>query len=170
MQEPTAFLVSPRDFAGSDMFHRAFSEGMALVEEAAAYLEGAGRAEAKELDRDLAMLYAKESMMLTTRLMQLASWLLVHRAVREGEMTEEEAREERYRLDSRAGDPVDPDDALPELMTALPKPLIELRERTHRLYSRMAQLDQRMFTKGVPAAPQNPVADQLAKLSAALRR
>jgi regulator of CtrA degradation len=168
MQEPTAFLVSPKDFAGSDMFQRAFTDGMALVEETASYLEGTGRAEAKELERDAAMLYAKESMVLTTCLMQLASWLLVHRAVREGEMSEDEARQERYRLEMRKPEPISPDDDM-AVLSALPQPLIALKERTDRLYSRMALLDQRMFTEGVPASPQNPVADQLAKLSAALR-
>lgn len=167
MSEPTAFLVSPRDFAESDVFSRAFSEGMNLVEEAADYLEGVGRNEAKDLDRNTALAYAQESMKLTTKLMQLASWLLVHRAVREGEMTEDEARQERYRLTQRARYNAD---GLADTDTGLPPQLIELVERTDRLYLRMAQLDARLFAEGLPAATENPVAQQLADLAAAFRR
>ena len=73
--------------AASQAFSVLFREGMALVEETAAYLDGAGRQDAKKLDRSAALTYATESMRLTTRLMQLASWLLLHRAVNEGEMS-----------------------------------------------------------------------------------
>ena len=72
--------------AGSQSFSTLFREGMALVEETAAYLDGPGRKESKSLERNAALAYATESMRLTTRLMQLASWLLLHRAVNEGEM------------------------------------------------------------------------------------
>ena len=68
-------------FTDSVMFDRTFDEGMALVEETARYLDGKGREEARVLPRKAAMLYAGESMRVTTRLMQAASWLLVQRAV-----------------------------------------------------------------------------------------
>ena len=72
-----------RDFARSELFDRTFREGMELVEETAAYLDGEGRRDSKMLSRAAALAYAAESMKLTTRLMQIASWLLVQRAVRE---------------------------------------------------------------------------------------
>src|SRR5450755_1011736 len=87
-----------RDFARSELFDRTFQEGMELVEETASYLDGAGRQESKSLDRTAALGYASESMRLTTRLMQVASWLLVQRAVREGEMEPSLACDARYRL------------------------------------------------------------------------
>ena len=59
---------------------------MALVEETARYLDGKGREESRDLPRKIAMLYAGESMRVTTRLMQAASWLLVQRAVHDGDM------------------------------------------------------------------------------------
>ena len=46
-------------------------------------------------------------MRLTTRLMQLASWLLLHRAVNEGEMTLAQASKEKKKVrlvSERAGD------------------------------------------------------------------
>src|SRR6187402_3694473 len=87
-----------QDFAASELFDRTFQEGMELVEETAAYLDGSGRQDSKMLSRAAALAYAGESMRLTTRLMQVASWLLVQRAVREGDMEPESACEERYRL------------------------------------------------------------------------
>ena len=59
-------------FAGSETFRTLFREGMALVEETASYLDGPGRAESRGLGRAASLIYATESMRLTTRLMQLA--------------------------------------------------------------------------------------------------
>src|SRR3974390_3056856 len=73
--------------AASQNFSQLFRDGMKLVEETAAYLDGPGRQESKRLDRSAALTYATESMRLTTRLMQLASRLLLHFAVKEWEMT-----------------------------------------------------------------------------------
>ncbi|HXI87913.1 MAG TPA: DUF1465 family protein, partial [Parvularculaceae bacterium] len=85
-------------FVQSELFARTFREGMALVEETANYLDGAGREASRALSRSGALAYAGSSMRLTTQLMQIASWLLVMRAVREGEMNFEEARDEKFRL------------------------------------------------------------------------
>ena len=46
---------------------------MGLVERTAAYLDGQGRKEARALRGPVAVLYATESMRLTTRLLELAS-------------------------------------------------------------------------------------------------
>src|SRR5438094_8127617 len=89
----------------SAAFGTLFREGMDLVEETAAYLDGAGRAEAKTLERSVSLTYATESMRLTTRLMQLASWLLLHRAVKEGEMTLTQANREKTKVKLSAADP-----------------------------------------------------------------
>src|SRR6187401_2384993 len=87
-----------QDFARSELFERTFQEGMELVEQTASYLDGGGRQASKQLSRSAALAYAAESMRLTTRLMQVASWLLVQRAVREGDMPANAACEDRYRL------------------------------------------------------------------------
>src|ERR1700721_4895176 len=81
--------------ASSVAFKDLFREGMTLVEEAASYLDGPGREESRVLPRPAALAYSTESMRLTTRLMQVASWLLLQRAVNEGELTSSEARAER---------------------------------------------------------------------------
>jgi regulator of CtrA degradation len=69
--------------AASQNFSQLFRDGMKLVEETAAYLDGPGRQESKALGRSAALGYATESMRLTTRLMKLATWLLLHRAGKE---------------------------------------------------------------------------------------
>src|SRR5437867_4348570 len=94
--------------AGSQAFSALFRDGMALVEETAAYLDGPGRQESKKLQRAGALTYATESMRLTTRLMQIASWLLLHRAVREGEMSLAQANKEKTKVKLSVGEPGDP--------------------------------------------------------------
>ena len=82
----------------SELFRELFREGMALVEETASYLDGDGRIESRNLSRAATLSYSTESMRLTTRLMQIASWLLMQRAVNEGEMSPEQARSEKNKV------------------------------------------------------------------------
>ena len=89
-------------FQSSEQFDHIFKEGMALVERTASYLDGPGRKEAKTLTGGTGVLYATESMRLTTRLLDLASWLLIRRALREREITEEEAQKKRRRVKLQA--------------------------------------------------------------------
>ena len=84
--------------ATSESFKSLFREGMALVEETAAYLDGGGREEVRRLSRLGALAYATESMRLTTRLMQIASWLLLQRAVNDGELSQTEAATEKRKV------------------------------------------------------------------------
>ena len=81
-----------QSFVGSDAFRALFQEGMELIEETAAYLDGPGREESRHLERQTSLVYASESMRLTTRLMQVASWLLLQRAVAEGEISPDQAK------------------------------------------------------------------------------
>src|SRR6058998_4395941 len=91
--------------AASQAFADLFRDGMSLVEQTAAYLDGPGRQESKKLSRNAALAYATESMRLTTRLMQLASWLLLHRAVKEGEMSLAQASREKSKVKFSAPEP-----------------------------------------------------------------
>lgn len=136
-------------FAGSELFKRTFEEGMSMVEETATYLDGKGRAESKLLPSKIALTYAGESMRLTTRLMQVASWLLVQRAVSEGEMTPDEAEKEKYRLGAREicrGKRM-------ETIELLPPKLVDLLDRSMQLYERVERLDQLLYGKEPSAAP-----------------
>jgi len=128
-------------FTGSALFERTFNEGMSLVEETARYLDGRGRQESRDLPRKAALLYAGESMRVTTRLMQAASWLLIQRAVHDGEMRAEDAAGDRYRLGSKEiclGGREEATDMLPETLR-------DLLVRSDNLYRRIARLDDVLF-------------------------
>src|SRR5579883_2695683 len=115
--------------ATSDSFKSLFREGMTLVEETAAYLDGEGREEARALSRLAALAYATESMRLTTRLMQIASWLLLQRAVNEGEMTLAQAATDKHRVRLTRQDIACP----PDVFGELPARLRELSAKSLRL-------------------------------------
>ena len=135
-------LPASRSFTSSALFARTFDEGMALVEETARYLDGPGRAEARALSRKGAILYAGESMRVTTRMMQAASWLLVQRAVQEGDMEPHIASSNRYRLGSKEICLGAPSESNEEL---LPAALRDLLIRSDSLYRRIARLDDVLF-------------------------
>ncbi|WP_374575818.1 DUF1465 family protein [Phenylobacterium sp.] len=152
-----------QDFARSELFDRTFQEGMSLVEETAGYLDGSGRQESKLLSRNAALAYAAESMRLTTRLMQVASWLLVQRAVREGDMAPEAACDDRYRL--AAEDVCRPQS--PEALDGLPGNLLALLDRSERLYERVRHLDKRMYAEEAETEVPNAVLTQFDRLRTA---
>jgi regulator of CtrA degradation len=165
-QGESALVHFNERLTNSAAFGTLFREGMDLVEETAAYLDGAGRIEAKALDRAVSLTYATESMRLTTRLMQLASWLLLHRAVKEGEMTLTQANREKTKVKLSAADPGSDD-----MIAKLPQQLQDLIARSMSLQSRVRRLD---TTIHAPAAETttigNPLVPQLNRLKAAFER
>jgi regulator of CtrA degradation len=146
------------NFVHSEAFRALFQEGMELVEETAAYLDGPGREQSRTLPRTITIAYASESMRLTTRLMQIASWLLVQRAVADGEMTPVQGQAERARVRLAS---VEATATIAEF-EALPKRLRELVGLTARLHARIMHLEQIMAEAEdvAPAAMPNPVAIQ----------
>lgn len=149
------------DFGGSELFMKTFEEGMAMVEETAAYLDGPGRHESRELPRAASLAYAGESMRLTTRLMQVASWLLVQRSVYDGEMSLADASSDKYRLGSKE---ICRAEAM-EGSDGLPAKLCDLLERSSRLYERVDRLDELLYRRDAPA--QAIVGDHLKMLQSA---
>ena len=156
---PAAF--GPR-FAESETFRLLFREGMALVEETASYLDGDGRKDSKRLSRLGGLTYATESMRLTSRLMQLASWLLLQRAVNEGEMLVEQAKQERTKVRLRG---FDSGMAGPG-WNALPERLRLLISRSMRLQERISVIDEAIYQDD-PKTAANAVIEQMGRLSEA---
>lgn len=150
--------------AASQNFSQLFRDGMKLVEETAAYLDGPGRQESKALDRAASLAYATESMRLTTRLMQLASWLLLHRAVNEGEMSLAQANKERLRVKLSVEER--PEDAT----MMLPVPLLDLIARSKKLQDQVRRLDATIHAPPAAPAATNPFECQLGMLRAAFER
>ena len=170
MAEQIANEAQPVSFgerlANSQVFSDLFRDGMALVEETAAYLDGPGRQESKKLERGVALAYATESMRLTTRLMQLASWLLLQRAVSAGEISLEDATKEKHRINLAeigAGHTLTGYDQIPSALK-------ELVDRSLRLHERIQKLDEMLSSKATVTLPRpNPVSHQMDRLAAVFK-
>jgi len=162
-EQPVSFGAR---LAASQSFAALFRDGMKLVEETASYLDGPGRKDSKRLERTAALTYATESMRLTTRLMQLASWLLLHRAVNEGEMSLDQANKEKTKVKLAATEPIDQ-----AAIKGLPEKLGALIERTRKLHEDVRRLDATIHAP-VPEEPiaVNPLDHQMGLLRAAFER
>src|ERR1700722_12545970 len=161
-------IIFAESFVSSEQFTGLFREGMGLVEETATYLDGKGREDSRRLSRHGSLAYATESMRLTTRLMQLASWLLLQRAVGEGELSRLQAERDKARISLKDMQPASTTDDL----AGLPQGLELLIARSLRLQERICHLD-RQITASVTGAPRsafegdNPVNEQIARLRSA---
>jgi len=154
-------------YQASEQFDLVFKEGMALVERTASYLEGPGRAEAKRLAAPANVLYASESMRLTTRLLDLASWLLIRRALKEGEISETEAQRKRSSVSLHG--PAKP--AHVQGYDTLPQGMRDLITESYALYDRIVRLDRALSVtlEEVSTEPvrSNPVGVQMDRLRVA---
>ncbi|MEL7542925.1 MAG: DUF1465 family protein [Pseudomonadota bacterium] len=155
--EPIAFT---EHYASSEHFQKLYRDGMALVEDRLPYLRPAPcRQEARCLETDLSLAYATESMRLTTRLMQVSSWLLIRRALNDKSIDRDQALAERRKIQldaiSRPSHVRNFED--------LPEKLQQLVHASFRLLDTVKRLDVTFETpRPAPApAPQNPVASQV---------
>ena len=167
-QDKSAIALGPRIVA-SGGFTLLYKDGMGLIEDVAAYLDGDGRAESRSLPREASFVYATESMRLTTRLMQLASWLLLQRAVNEGELTVENARAEKEKVKFSAT----PDHRGGPGFADLPERLRTYIAQVDRLYERVQQFDKLErggIAEAAPSVSEGSIGDQLARLRAAFGR
>jgi regulator of CtrA degradation len=159
-----AVPIGPRIVA-SGGFDALYREGMSLIEDVAAYLDGDGRSESRGLPREASFVYATESMRLTTRLMQLASWLLLQRAVNEGELTVENARTEKEKVKFSAT----PSERGGPGYAGLPDRLRDYIGKGDRLFERVVQFDklERGGIAEMPVESEGSISDQLSRLKAA---
>lgn len=161
--EPISFAEK---FVHSDQFKSVFQEGMELVERTAGYLDGDGRRQAADLPQPAALAYATESMRLTTRLMQLASWLLIHRAVKEGEITPQQALEDSNRVRLKVDDDRKPSEGYEHL----PQSLLALIDESRRLQHRISKLDELTSSSAPEESEAPPLHMQLNRLQSAFGR
>ncbi len=117
-------------------FNKTYEEALALMVEAKEYIEWHEKADGGlllDLDR---MRLSREAMRVTARLTQIMAWLFAQKAVFVGELTLAEAAREPYTLSGQeVCAPDDPDHGLPAKM-------VDLLDRSHRLYVRVSRLDQ----------------------------
>lgn len=166
-QGPDVTVSFGDHFQASSQFDTVFREGMELVERTADYLDTQGRRDSKRLKPPVSLAYASESMRLTTRLLDMASWLLIRRALKAGEISEDEARVKRQRVKLQAV-------GRPSHIThfdALPETLQQLIEESSALYDRIVRLDRALTapdgsttTAQAEPAATNPVGQQMDRL------
>lgn len=167
-KDPISF--APR-LVSSEGFKTLYAEGMGLIESVATYLDSEGRVQSRDLPREASLLYASESMRLTTRLMQLASWLLLQRAVNEGEITADHARGEKSKVKfsaeaARHGGPG---------WEELPQDFRDYVEKGDRLFARIKQIDaadrgEQLPSSTSPTVEADSVTSQMARLQQAFPR
>jgi regulator of CtrA degradation len=126
-------------------FSRTFDEALALTREARDYLRDYGEDDSRDLALEIATHFSVETMRLTSRLTNMMAWLLVQRAVHQGELSREEVREDNWRLGGAAVC-LDEGELDPDL---LPPYLSDLLRRSERLYRRIARLDSMVANEAV---------------------
>ena len=133
-------------------FGRTYDEALDLVRQTRDYLRDSGSYECSLLDTVAGLAYSAETSRITARLTNLMAWLLLQRAVYQGEISSDEARREAPEL-GRIKVCLEP--ACIET-DRLPARLASLLERSDRLYRRITRLDE-MIRRDTPdpATPLN---------------
>ena len=118
-------------------FGRTYDEALQLTREARDYIAGHAGSDRAASSADVRLASSCEEMRLTARLTQVMAWLLLQRAVHEGEVSRAEAAKEENRLSGQEaclGARV-----IPEV--ELPARLEDLLTRSYNLYLRVQRLD-----------------------------
>lgn len=123
-------------FASTAFFARLYEEALALVRESRDYIAQRGRDDSRALPPAGGLAYSVETMRLTTRMTHIMAWLLMQRAMSEGEYEETPPEVDAMRLggaDICLGEPV--------VEAELPEPLADLMRRSERMFRRIQRLD-----------------------------
>jgi len=124
--QPTAF------------FSRTYDEALDLLEAARSYLSAREPIDRRALPVPDRLRLCSETMRMTARLTQIMAWLLSQRAVHAGELSRAEALSDQQVLTE-----VDVCMARDERQwRGLPERLVALLDQSHRLYIRVARLDE----------------------------
>lgn len=118
-------------------FGRTYHEALDLTREARDYIAGNLGKDRADESADVRLASSCEEMRLTARMTQIMAWLLLQRAIHEGEVPRSEALKAENRLSGQEtclADPVIPD-------VDLPPRLHDLMERSRNLYQRIQRLD-----------------------------
>ncbi|EPY01939.1 DUF1465 family protein [Magnetospirillum fulvum] len=124
-------------------FSRTYDETLTLMVEARNYLSHSERRDRERAEPVVGLRMSCEAMRVTSRLTQVMAWLMVQRAVQTGELTPEQALVSERRLsgfdvcldDSFIGD------------SSLPNGLRSLMDRSHRLFLRVARLEEMLVER-----------------------
>jgi regulator of CtrA degradation len=122
-------------------FRAPYDEALALLTEARDYLAGRGVREQARLPLDRRLVFSCESLRMTSRLIHCMAWLMIRRAVDDGEISEEAAMDPEWRLE---GQDICRADAGVTDIDTLPREFRRLLDLSARFYERISRLDQGM--------------------------
>jgi regulator of CtrA degradation len=125
---------------GTFYFSGTYDETMTLLVEARDYLAAKELGDRHTADAEGRLLANREAMRITSRLTQVMAWLLLQRAVHEGEVGYDEALKPENRLDGHGV-------CLTQAEVALPPYLGRLLDRSYRLYARVDRLDKQIASR-----------------------
>ncbi len=134
-------------------FNKTYDEALGLTHEARAFVALLDTARLTDAPLATRLIYARESMRLTARLTQVMAWLLCQKAVHAGEIDRAEAAAPDKRLGGWAVCSEHDEAAL----AMLPPQLRSLMERSHRLYLRVARLDDMFGHDSAPRPGPPPI-------------
>lgn len=136
MTQPPSAASAPT--APTAFFDKTYDEAMGLLEQARGYLSVLEPIDRRQLGAPEQLRLCTETMRMTARLTQVMAWLLAERAIFAGEISREAAFEGQEGLAA-----VDICmDRGEEDWLGLPRRLVALLDRSHRLYVRVARLDE----------------------------
>jgi regulator of CtrA degradation len=124
-------------------FRRTYDETMILMVEARNYLAYSERRERERVGGMVGLRMSCEAMRVTSRLTQVMAWLMLQRAVHEGEVEVEDTLRDECRL---SGAEVCLDETFSGDET-LPNHLRSLMDRSYRLYVRVARLEEMLVQR-----------------------
>ena len=124
-------------------FGGTYDEAMTLMVEARNYLSFVEQRERRQMEAIAGLRMSCEAMRVTSRLTQVMAWLMMQRAVHQGEIPAADALLEQNRL---SGFDVCMDQSFGD-DESLPRGLRSLLERSLRLYQRIARLEHQMLER-----------------------
>lgn len=123
--------------AYSIIFRNTYNYAMELIERMSSYIDGEGRSLPDLLSSEATSLYTQEAMAASTRLMQIASWLLLLRSALEGDMSWQNAFSEKAKICLNTTSARDNS----QLWLELPNKFRDIVEQSLSLEARIRQLD-----------------------------
>lgn len=151
------------------MVDQLYNQAIAMADESRTYFAQHSKTDRHELGAIDRVLYTAESLRISTRLMHVISWVMIRKAVANGEITAEEALSSRHQLDDlelcRGSDPRD--------LRRMPRAVVILSHQSLTIYQRALRLQDQLLRRAENAeasdAPTaSPVAAMLRDLELAI--
>jgi regulator of CtrA degradation len=139
-------MMAAQDRLSRRLIDTLYIDAMVLADEARGYFDVGGREDRDQLPPLLRVGFSCESLRVTARLMHIIAWLMVHRGVVAGEISEQEAAAPERRLGrAQLSDP--------SIVEMLPEAARDIIASTDELYARVMRLDGGMDRMIPPPSP-----------------